>query len=933
MTTPLTHTPLKARLLSALADPQQTRLDLWNRIREEAVRLAARQSAGEDMSRLRGELLAQFNLLRPLERLWAFPGPRLLARLEERSQHGDFDLLASDIREMVRLLSRYEDRACLLGDNLQTARREEERLFGPGAPHYFTVMVVDTLSPEAMDELRRELREAQRGEHEFVYQLLPVHSLEDALLAALFNSDIQACVLRHDFPLASSQPLEVLREAMEEIRQEVRAATRPRGYVLAELLRRYMPNLDLYLLTDESLAERGAPTERLFRRVFYRYESSNELHATLVDGVRDRYETPFFDALRHYASRPIGNFHALPVARGHSVFNSKWIRDMGDFYGPNIFMAESSSTSGGLDSLLEPTGAIKRAQEKAARAFGAQRSWFVTNGTSTSNKIVLQALTKPGDIVLIDRNCHKSHHYGLALVGAHPVYLDAYPLQPFAIYGAVPLRTLKEKLLELKRAGRLDAVKMVLLTNCTFDGITYHPLHVMEEVLAIKPDVCFLWDEAWYGFAGFMPLSRLRTAMFAAQELSRRLASREYREEYAAWKARMPAMEGNESAWLNQRLMPDPDKARVRVYSTQSTHKSLSAFRQGSMIHAWDQDFERRAAEPFEEAYFTHTSTSPNYQLVASLDLARRQVELEGYGMVKRVYQLALRCRERVHDDPLLKRYYRFLEPADLVPEAFRRSGLAGFRDRSGSADHLRSVTQAWGHDEFVLDPTRMTLFLGDAGIGGTEFRTRVLMNRLGIQVNKTSINSVLFIATIGATWGSLSFLMDGLRDYAEHLDRELAGASAAERRLHERHVSALTTGLPPLPDFSAFHEAFRPYPGSPEGEMRGAFFLAYGEENREHIPLAQALDAVESGRELVSTSLVVPYPPGFPILVPGQVISPQILDFMLKLDVKEVHGYRADLGLSVFTDRALADYAGRQGRSLVARGRRAAEAGAPLPH
>ena len=95
-----------------------------------------------------------------------------------------------------------------------------------------------------------------------------------------------------------------------------------------------------------------------------------------------------------------------------------------------------------------PTGTIKEAQELAARCFGAQRTFFVTNGTSTANKIVHMALLRPGDVVLIDRNCHKSHHYGLALAGARPVYLDAYPLQPFAIYGGVPLRTLKQALLD-----------------------------------------------------------------------------------------------------------------------------------------------------------------------------------------------------------------------------------------------------------------------------------------------------------------------------------------------------------------------------------------------------------------------------------------------------------------------------------------------------
>ncbi len=117
-----------------------------------------------------------------------------------------------------------------------------------------------------------------------------------------------------------------------------------------------------------------------------------ELHLAILEGVQDRFETPFFDNLKKYAQRPIGTFHALPIARGKSVFRSDWIRDMGEFYGPNLFLAESSATTGGLDSLLEPTGNIKKAQEKAARAFGGDQVFFVTNGTSTSNKMAVQAL-------------------------------------------------------------------------------------------------------------------------------------------------------------------------------------------------------------------------------------------------------------------------------------------------------------------------------------------------------------------------------------------------------------------------------------------------------------------------------------------------------------------------------------------------------------
>ena len=183
-------------------------------------------------------------------------------------------------------------------------------------------------------------------------------------------------------------------------------------------------------------------------------EEPAEIHLSILDGINDRYQTPFFDNLKKYAQRPIGTFHALPVARGKSVFRSNWIRDMGQFYGANIFFAESSATTGGLDSLLEPTGNIKKAQELAARAFGAKRAFFGTNGTSTSNKIVVQAICQPGDIVIVDRNCHKSHHYGFVLGGAQPYYVEAFPLTQYSMYGSVPLKTIKQALLGLRGRGQ-----------------------------------------------------------------------------------------------------------------------------------------------------------------------------------------------------------------------------------------------------------------------------------------------------------------------------------------------------------------------------------------------------------------------------------------------------------------------------------------------
>src|SRR6516164_8654097 len=125
----------------------------------------------------------------------------------------------------------------------------------------------------------------------------------------------------------------------------------------------------------------------------------------------------------------------------------------------------------------------------------------------------------------------------MLLSGAHVIYLDAYPLNEYSMYGAVPIRAIKHHLLELKRAGQLERVKLVLLTNCTFDGIVYDVERVMEECLAIKPDLIFLWDEAWFAFARFHHIYRKRTAMSAARAIRKRYRSVEYRERWQAFKA------------------------------------------------------------------------------------------------------------------------------------------------------------------------------------------------------------------------------------------------------------------------------------------------------------------------------------------------------------------------------------------------------------
>src|SRR3989344_5853327 len=150
-------------------------------------------------------------------------------------------------------------------------------------------------------------------------------------------------------------------------------------------------------------------------------------------------------------------------------------------------------------------------------------------------------------------------------------------------------------------------------------------------------------------------------------------------------------------------------------------------------------------------------------------------------------------------------------------------------------------------------------------------------MDRFNIQVNKTSRNTVLLMMNIGTTRGSVTFLINALLQIADELDESNRSLNKRETEISNKHITSLINDVPPLPDFSYFHRSFQASPGVPGGNIREAYFLAYEEDFCEYVPLSECLGVMEKNKELVSTSFVIPYPPGFPILVPGQVVSEEI--------------------------------------------------------
>lgn len=836
-----------------------------------------------------------------VDRFWTFPGRGVLLRLSYYVESGQGALLAQLVNNCLYELKegRYRQHVfspfttnleVLDRPTLHEDRQLQAQPISPLKP-YFEVLIVHPF-PEDYEMLYRQHLATFKSAHdEYIYDIVLVDSAEDALTAVLANSDIQACIyLNHIQPgtLASAPLFAYYSKALL-------ANTAPLNWQdsvevnLCRTIRAVRPELDHYLISELSAAELPQYIRSHFTRVLFHVNPFQDLHAAILNGVRDRFSTPFFDALQAYSRQPKGVFHALPLSRGASIKGSPWIHDMLDFYGDNVFLAETSSTQGGLDSLLDPTGAIKQAHLKAAETFGADSSYFVTNGTSTSNKIVCQANLQPGDIVLISADCHKSIPYGVMLTGAYPIFLETYPLVDYDLYGGIDLAQIKAVMLDLKKHGLLDKLKQITLTNSTFDGLIYHAENFMMEILAIKPDVIFHWDEAWFAFAHFHPLYHSRSAMSAVKKIRNRMQSFEYKEFYLNWRAGFDANPDN-SKWL-QTLYPDPAQVQLRVYATQSTHKTLTAFRQASMIQVADVQFNRAK---FLDAFRIYTSTSPNYQIIASLDIARRQAALEGFHRVRETILLSMQLRSRIRASELLRPYFEVLGDDEMIPARYRKQNL------QVTESGLAELSSAWGQSDFVIDPTRISLNVSKCGIDGSSFR-QLLMTRYDIQVNKTSRHTVLLLINIGATQASIDYLLQVLHEMASKFQtesRERAGAQHFEPSI-------------PLPEKRLFHPAFMPFTGGDfyASDMRAAHYQGMEDANVEYVPLsAETIQQVQAGQRWVAASFVTPYPPGFPVIVPGQIITAEILDYFRHIKVKEIHGYNFELGFKVFRGDYLAE-------------------------
>jgi len=613
------------------------------------------------------------------------------------------------------------------------------------------VLVIND-EPLVLREFVKGLNAAARSlENPLGLMFSGVTTAREALSALEQDGDIQAVVVDDKlYSLNSKNSKKLQMSALE----------------LVQRITRFRPEVDVYILVAQEHEDEVVDT--LFAEAvdgyFYREERDYRgMYRILNAQIQERAHTPFYDQLKNYVWMAKDSWHTPGHSSGESLRGSPWINDFYDFMGEHIFDADLSVSVPMLDSLMEPKGVIADAQAMAAKAFGARRTFFATNGTSTANKVIFQTILAPGEKLLLDRNCHKSVHHGVVLSGAHPSYLNSSVNRAYGIYGPVPKKTIVEAI-----EGNPDA-EALILTSCTYDGLRYDLKPIIDK--AHEHGIRVIIDEAWYGFARFHPDFR-PTALEAGAD-----------------------------------------------YATQSTHKVMSAFSQASMIHVNDPSFNEHL---FRENFNMHTSTSPQYAMIASLDVARKQMVMEGYKLLARTLALAQELRSQINSTGV----FRVVDLDELLPDEVKRDGIS-------------------------LDPTKVTVDISTCGYTVEDLQ-RELFTRFNIQVEKSTFNTITLLLTIGTTRSKVSRLYDALM--------RIAREGRAPRRLYQ---------APDIPEFTRLK--YLP---------RDAYYCG-----GEGIPIVDQKDHVNKALvDRVCADQIVPYPPGIPVLVPGQIITREIVDYLAGL-------------------------------------------------
>jgi arginine decarboxylase len=579
---------------------------------------------------------------------------------------------------------------------------------------------------------------------------------------------------------------------------------------------------------------------------------------------------PFFRALTHYAADGSYSWHCPGHSGGVAFLKSPVGQMFHQFFGENLLRADVCNSVDELGQLLDHTGPVAASERNAARIFNADHLFFVTNGTSTSNKIVWHSTVAPGDVVVVDRNCHKSILHAIMMTGAVPVFLTP-TRNHYGIIGPIPLEEFRIENIRRKIEanpfvrGKNKKPRILTITQSTYDGISYN-VETIKEMLDGHLDTLH-FDEAWLPHAAF----------------------HDFYGDYHAIGADRPRCKES------------------MVFSTQSTHKLLAGLSQASQILAQDSQKRKLDRDVFNEAFLMHTSTSPQYAIIASCDVAAAMMEPpQGNALVEESIREAIefrRAMRKVGDEigavPASgsgdSRGVRPRRPDDdwwfkvWGPDHLAAEGIGEREDwilKSGDRWHgFGDLAPGFN----MLDPIKATVITPGLGVEGDFSEWGIPANVVtkylaehGIIVEKTGLYSFFIMFTIGITKGRWNTLVTELQQFKDDCDSN----QPLWRVLPEfvaRHPSYERVGLRDL--CAQIHAKYKEhdiarlttemYLSNMEPAMKPSeAFARMAHREIDRVPIDQL-----EGR--ITAMLVTPYPPGIPLLIPGERFNSTIVRYL----------------------------------------------------
>ena len=565
----------------------------------------------------------------------------------------------------------------------------------------------------------------------------------------------------------------------------------------------------------------------------------------------DSLAPPFFRALTHYAQDGSYSWHCPGHSGGVAFLKSPVGQMFHQFFGENLLRADVCNAVEELGQLLDHSGPVAASERNAARIFNCDHLFFVTNGTSTSNKMVWHSTVAPGDVVIVDRNCHVSILHAITMTGAVPVFLMP-TRNHFGIIGPIPLEEFTWENIEKKIRANPFASKskskprILTITQSTYDGILYN-VDAIKEKLDGKIDTLH-FDEAWLPHATFHKF---------------------YHGMHAIGRDR-------------------PRTKESVVFATQSTHKLLAGLSQASQILVQDSETRKLDYDTFNEAYLMHTSTSPQYAIIASCDVAAAMMEPPGgTALVEESIMEALdfrRAMRKVDAEFGRDWWFKVWGPERLAAEG------VGNRD-----DWMLRPSERWhgfgnlAPDFNMLDPIKATVITPGLDVTGKFAKsgipavvvTRYLAEH-GIIVEKTGLYSFFIMFTIGITKGRWNTMVTELQQFKDDYDNnrplwrvlpEFLAAHPRYEKIGLKDLCEQIHGVYKANDIARLTTEMY------LSDMQPAMPPAEAWARMAHRKIERVeIDKLE-GR--VASVLLTPYPPGIPLLIPGERFNSTIVRYL----------------------------------------------------